>query len=164
MSVVAVVPAIVAIPSTSRLELIGVAAPHVDVVGWTTAHAPFDVESSKVCLEIVPGPTGPAAMTKEGPATNLNVQFVEVGGIVSSWFGAKGALAQDHMRVGGPSALDAGIPDVFGAVLENRIRRNVDGIVVFADKGGGVCFVVVAIRGHVPQTLDLQWILPSANP
>lgn len=164
LSIVAVVPTIVAIPSTTRLELIGVATTHIDVMVWTTAHAPFDVESSKVCLEIVPGPTGPTAMTKKGPATNLNVKLVEVGGIVSSWLCAKGALAQDHMRVGGPGALDAGIPVVFGAILENRIRRNVDGIVVFTDKCGGVCFVVVAIGGHVPQTLDLQWILPSSYP
>lgn len=153
LSVVAVVPAIAVVPSTDRLELIRVANSHSDVI-CRTANAPFDVESSEAGLEVVPGPSGPTAMTKKCSTTNLNVQLVQIGWVVSSWLGAKGTLAQDHMAVRSSGSFNAGIAIVFGAIFENRIRRHVDGVVVFADKRGR-CILIVVIGGHVPKTLAL---------
>ena len=127
---------LIAIPTT----VIGI------VVVGSPANAPFDVESTKAGLEVVPRSPGPTAVTEKGSTANLNVQLVQIGGIVSGRFGTKGAFPQDHMRIGGPGALDTGIAIVLGAVLENAFGRHVDGIVVSADE----CPGIVVVRRHVP--------------
>ena len=107
-------------------------------------------------FEVVPGSPGPAAVTKECPASDLNVQLVEVGGVVPSRFGAKGAFAQDDVGIRGPSSLDTGIPVVLGAIIENAFGRDVDGIVVSTHECGGI------VRGHVPNALPMMTLLAPA--
>ncbi len=158
LSAVAVLPTIVVVFATRsplRLEMLVAVAAAV-TFGIRIANSPFDVESSKVGLEVVPGSPGPAAVTKEGPASDLNVQLVEVGGVVPCWFGAKGAFAQDYVGIRGPSSLDAGIPVVLGAIIENAFGRDVDGIVVSAHECGGI------VRRHVPNALPMTTLLAPA--
>lgn len=94
------------------------------------------MESAQLGLEVVPGSPSSAAVTKEGPATDLNMEFVEIVRFVPGWLGAKGTFAQDDVGVGSPGSFDGGNTVVLGKIVENRIRRDIDRMVVSTHKSG----------------------------
>lgn len=149
-----IIVAVVVMLLSVTASIVTLVTVHITVTIIVTVHAPVHVKVTKLGLEVVPRSPGSAAVAKKGPAPDLNVQLVQVGWIVPSRLGAKGALSQHHMGSRDPCSIDASVPVVFGAVLENVFGRDVDGVVVFADKGGG--FVIATCIRKEPSA-EVLW-------
>ena len=104
----------------STISLIA-AAPSVVIL---IVHSPIHTVSTQPRLEVIPRSPRAAAMTEKGAAANEDVQFVQVVGLVSGGFVAKGALAQNDMRGGLAGVLDGDA--VIGAVVENGVTGDIE--------------------------------------
>jgi hypothetical protein len=61
-------------------------------------------------LEVVPAPPGAATVAKVGAPPHLDVQLVQVGGLVLGGFATEGTFPQYHMGVGVSGLLGVGDP------------------------------------------------------